>query len=327
MKKDIKDIAEELENGVKELFESEKYAEYLRVMSRFHNYSMRNTILIYMQKPDASRVAGFVSWRDNFGRNVRKGETGIRILAPAPFKTKRETERKDPVTGQITREEEETTVPVFKVVSVFDVSQTEGRDLPQIGVNELTGGTEKYAEIFAALEEISPYPIAFEDIKSGAKGYCDFEEKRIAIKTGMSETQNLKTAIHEIAHARLHGSGRNTEAARTDKHNREVTAESCAFVVCSRLGIDTSDYSFAYIAGWSAGKNTETLKESLDTIKKEAGAVIDEIEKHSERSKERGADPSRDSASAKTENNRSDTKARREHERRNAERREHELYR
>ena len=208
----LKEITDRLEQGISELFESERYKEYLRVMSKFHNYSFNNTLLIAMQKPDASLVAGFSAWKNQFHRNVIKGQKGIKIIAPSPFKIKQEVEKKDPRTnkpvigkdGKPVTEEKEITIPAYKVVSVFDVSQTEGRELPDIAVNELTGDVERYNDFFAALEKTSPVPVGFEKIEGGSHGYYHLEEKRIAIDEGMSQLQTLKTAIHEIAHAKLH---------------------------------------------------------------------------------------------------------------------------
>ena len=232
----LKEITDRLEQGIKELFESERYKEYLRVMSKFYNYSFNNTLLIAMQKPDASLVAGFTAWKNNFKRNVIKGEKGIRILAPAPFKVKREMEKLDPQTqqpiigkdGKPVTEEQEVTIPAFKVVSVFDVSQTEGKELPNIGVDELTGDVEQYKDFFAALERTSPVPIGFEKIESGAHGYYHLEEKRIAIDEGMSELQTLKTAIHEVSHAKLHdidlNAPKDEQQVRPDRRTREVEA-------------------------------------------------------------------------------------------------------
>lgn len=211
-KQKVKEITDKLEAGLKELFESEKYKSYLSTMSKFHNYSFNNTLLIAMQKPDASLVAGFGKWRDDFERHVKKGEKGIKILAPSPYKVKKQMEKIDPATqkpvigadGKPVTEEQEIEIPAFRVVTVFDVSQTEGKEIPDIAVSELTGSVEQYQDFFAALEKASPVPIAFENIEGGAHGYYHLEEKRIAIDEGMSDLQTLKTAIHEIAHAKLH---------------------------------------------------------------------------------------------------------------------------
>ena len=208
----VREITDRLEQGIKELFESERFKEYLRTMSKFYNYSFNNTLLIAMQKPEATLIAGYTAWQRNFDRHVMKGEKGIRILAPAPYKAKVEKEKIDPKTqkpmldkdGKPITETVEVMRPAFKVVSVFDVSQTEGKELPDIVVDELTGSVENYAAFFEALRQESPVPIAFEDISGGAKGYYHLEDRRIAIQEGMSEVQTVKTAIHEIAHAKLH---------------------------------------------------------------------------------------------------------------------------
>ena len=288
----LKEITDRLEQGITELFESERYKEYLRVMSKFHNYSFNNTLLIAMQKPDASLVAGFSSWKNNFGRNVMKGEKGIKIIAPSPFTVKQEVEKTDPQTGKPVigkdgkpvTEEKEIKVPAYKVVSVFDVSQTEGRELPDIAVNELTGDVDRFKDFFAALEQASPVPVGFEKIEGGAHGYYHLEEKRIAIDEGMSDLQTLKTAIHEIAHAKLHDIDLNApkeeQKPRVDRRTREVEAESVAYTVCQHYGLDTSDYSFGYVAGWSSGKELAELRGSLETIRSTAAEMINAIDGH-----------------------------------------------
>lgn len=288
----LKEITDRLEQGITELFESERYKEYLRVMSKFHNYSFNNTLLIAMQKPDASLVAGFSSWKNNFGRNVMKGEKGIKIIAPSPFTVKQEVEKTDPQTGKPiigkdgkpVTEEKEIKVPAYKVVSVFDVSQTEGRELPDIAVNELTGDVDRFKDFFAALEQVSPVPIGFEKIEGGAHGYYHLEEKRIAIDEGMSDLQTIKTAIHEIAHAKLHDIDLNApkeeQKPRVDRRTREVEAESVAYTVCQHYGLDTSDYSFGYVAGWSSGKELAELRGSLETIRNTAAEMINAIDGH-----------------------------------------------
>ena len=288
----LKEITDRLEQGIAELFESERYKEYLRVMSKFHNYSFNNTLLIAMQKPDASLVAGFSSWKNNFGRNVMKGEKGIKIIAPSPFTVKQEVEKTDPQTGKPVigkggkpvTEEKEIKVPAYKVVSVFDVSQTEGRELPDIAVDELTGDVDRFKDFFSALEQASPVPIGFEKIEGGAHGYYHLEEKRIAIDEGMSDLQTLKTAIHEIAHAKLHDIDLNApkeeQKPRVDRRTREVEAESVAYTVCQHYGLDTSDYSFGYVAGWSSGKELAELRGSLETIRNTAAEMINAIDGH-----------------------------------------------
>ena len=341
----VREITDKLEQGIKELFESERFKEYLRTMSKFYHYSFSNTLLIAMQKPEATYVAGYTSWQRNFDRQVMKGEKGIKILAPAPYKAKEERERIDPSTqkpvldadGNPVTETVEVMRPAFKVVSVFDISQTDGKELPDIIVDELSGSVENYTAFFEALKQESPVPISFEDIPGGAKGYFSPVENRIAIQEGMSEIQTIKTAIHEIAHAKLHSIDRpepeptwkivmvseggtkrdffsgfaseaeanaaaehegwrfvdenrfewrleveeDTSAAqdmRKDRHTKEVEAESVAYTVCQRYGIETSDYSFGYIAGWSSDKETKELKGSLETIRKTAAEMIDSID-------------------------------------------------
>ena len=285
----MKEITDRLETGIQELFESERYKAYLTTISKFHSYSFNNTLLIAMQ--GGQLVAGYNKWRDDFHRNVKKGEKAIKILAPAPFKAKKEVQKLDaqgrPVMGKDGKpvtEVQEIQVPAFKIVSVFDVSQTEGEPLPSIGVEELTGSVERYGEFFKALEQTSPVPIGFEDIPSGSHGYYHLTEKRIAIQEGMSELQTLKTAIHEIAHSKLHAIDPEApaieQADRPDSRTREVQAESVAYAVCQHYGLDTSDYSFGYVAGWSSGKDLKELKASLETIRATAHELITTIDGH-----------------------------------------------
>lgn len=288
----LKEITDRLEQGILEVFESERYKEYLRVISKFHHYSFNNTMLIALQKPDASLIAGFSAWKNSHGRTVKKGEKGIRIIAPAPFKVKQEMEKLDPKTnmpvmgadGKAVTEEREITIPAYKVVSVFDVSQTEGKELPSIGVNELTGDVSQYEDFFTALKKASPVPIALEHIEGSAHGYYHLAEKRIAIDDNMSELQTLKTAIHEIAHAKLHDIDLNAPKEEKENHpnqrTREVEAESVAYTVCRHYGLDTSDYSFGYVAGWSSGKELSELKGSLEAIRLAASELIDSIDGH-----------------------------------------------
>ena len=253
------------------------------------SYSFNNTMLIAMQKPDATLVAGFKAWQKNFDRHVKKGEKGIRILAPAPYKIKEEQEKLDPVTGEIMldkngmpiTEEVEIKIPAFRVVPVFDVSQTDGKELPDIGVNELSGSVEDYEDFMQALTEVSPVPITYEDIEGEVKGYFHTTDHRIAIQEGMSQSQTVKTAIHEVAHAKLHDRERNQDIDAVldkDRNTQEVEAESVAYTVCQHFGIDTSDYSFGYIAGWSSDRDMKELKSSLDTIRKTASELITGIE-------------------------------------------------
>ena len=288
----MKEITDRLEQGIQDLFESDRFKEYLQVMSKFHNYSFNNTLLIAMQKPDATLIAGYNSWKNLFGRQVSRGAKGIKVIAPSPYKVKKEIDKIDPKTqkpvtdknGKPVKEETEVTVPAFKVVSVFDVSQTEGKELPSIGVDELTGDVEQYADFFKATEQASPAPVGFEKIESGAKGYYSQTEKRIAINEGMSELQNLKTLIHEIAHAKLHDIDLNApakeQADRPDRRTREVQAESIAYAVCQHYGLDTSDYSFSYVAQWSSGRELAELKASLETIRSTASELIKDIDKN-----------------------------------------------
>lgn len=292
----VKEITEKLEQGIKELFESEKYKSYLNTMSKFHNYSFNNTVLIAMQKPDATLVAGFNSWKKNFKRHVKKGEKGIKILAPTPYKIKQEQEKTDPKTKEILldkdgnpiMEEVEITIPAFRAVSVFDVAQTEGKELPELEVKELSDSVEDYENFMQALQKISPVPMDFEEIEGDAKGYFSFATHRIAIQEGMSQSQTLKTAIHEVAHAKLHDRNLNLDAeAEKDRNTEEVEAESVAYTVCQHFGIETSDYSFAYIAGWSAGKELPELKASLDTIRRTASEIITGVERELQKERER----------------------------------------
>ena len=285
----MKEITDKLETGIMDLFESDRIQAYLDTMARFHNYSFNNTILIAMQ--GGQLVAGYNKWRDEFHRNVKKGEKGIKIFAPAPYKVKKEVPKLDeqgqPVKdkdGNTVTEQKEIQVPAFKIVSVFDVSQTEGEPLPSLGVEELAGDVERYQDFFKALEQTSPVPMAFEDIPGGSHGYYHLTEKRIAIQENMSELQTLKTAIHEIAHAKLHAIDPEAPAAeqqnRPDSRTREVQAESVAYTVCQHYGLDTSDYSFGYVAGWSSGKDLKELKASLETIRATAHELITTIDGH-----------------------------------------------
>lgn len=285
----MKEITDRLETGIQELFESERYKAYLTSMSRFHSYSFNNTLLIAMQ--GGQLVAGYNKWRDEFHRNVKRGEKGIKILAPAPFKTKKEVPKLDGQGRQIigrdgkpVTEVQEVQVPAFKVVSVFDVSQTEGEPLPSLAVDELAGSVEDYQDFYKALEQAAPVPISFENIPGTSHGYYHLTEKRIAIQDGMSELQTLKTTIHEIAHAKLHAidpeAPATEQADRPDSRTREVQAESVAYAVCAHYGLDTSDYSFGYVAGWSSGRDLKELKASLETIRATAHELITAIDGH-----------------------------------------------
>lgn len=282
----MKDLTDRLEQGIKDVYESDRYKNYLSVMSKFYSYSFRNSILIMLQKPDASHVAGFNAWKDKFNRYVNKGEKGIQILAPAPYRVKVPMQKLDPITqkpvidssGKPITEEVEVTKPAFRPVYVFDASQTSGEPLPEL-TKELTGSVSQYNIFFESLKSVSPFPIEMEDIQGGAKGYCDPVNNKIAIKNGMSEVQTIKTAIHEITHADLHAPEVSLSMQdRTDRRTKEVEAESVAFIVCDHYGIDTSDYSFAYVASWSSDKELNELKNSLDTIQKQAAELIDRID-------------------------------------------------
>ena len=286
----VKELTDQLEQGIQDLFASGQYAEYLKTMAKFHNYSFNNCLLIYFQRPSATRVAGFGTWKE-LGRYVKRGEKGIKIFAPCPYKKTVEAEQTDPAPWQTTTEpggkppaeKTEIIIPMFKVVTVFDVSQTDGKELPTLGVDELKGDVDGYAAFFHALEQVSPVPVSFEQVNGSAKGYFSHEEQRIVIREGMGQLHTLKTAIHEIAHAILHNhygqKKRNIPVEQCKDHNtREVEAESVAFVVCQHYGLDTSEYSFGYVAGWSSGRERKELKASLDTIRQTAADLIDRID-------------------------------------------------
>ena len=280
----MKEITDRLEQGILGLYESDRYADYLRTMSKFHDYSLNNTILIAMQ--GGNLVKGYKQWEKEFDRHVKPGEKAIKILAPSPFTVKKQVEKIDPDTqkpvfdkdGKPVTEEKEIKIPAFRVVSVFDVSQTEGKELPSL-TYELTGNVEQYKDFFTALEKTSPFAMEFEALSGSIKGRCNYEEKRISINEGMDELQNIKTAIHEIAHATLHDIDKDAPE-RPDRRTREVQAESVAYAVCQHYGLDTSDYSFGYIAGWSSGKELAELKGSLETIRSTAASLIDTIDGH-----------------------------------------------
>lgn len=294
----VKEITDKLERGIKDLFESDKYKNYLKTMSRFHNYSFSNSLLIAIQKPDATYVAGYTSWEKNFDRHVQKGQKGIRILAPSPYKIKKDVDMIDPSThrpvlgrdGKPLREMIEVTVPAYKVTTVFDISQTEGRDLPEIAT-DLQNDVEGYNRFMEVLKTISPVPIEFRAFEGMSHGYYHLDDKKIVIKEGMSQQQTLKTCIHEITHEILHDRDTGKEKDHMpDMHTREVEAESVAYTVCQHFGIDSSDYSFGYIAGWSSGKNLEELKASMNTIRKTASDIISSIEHHLNIAKENSLD-------------------------------------
>ena len=286
-KQRVQELTDKLEQGLQDLFNSDSYRNYLSTMSKFHNYSFNNTLLIAMQKPDATLVAGYKALQKNFERHVNKGEKAIRILAPAPYKIKEERDKIDPVTqellldkdGNPQKEEVEITIPVFRAVSVFDVAQTDGKPIPELAAKELLSDVEGYQDMIRAVEAISPVPIELEEIAGDSKGYYDSEAKRIAVQENMSESQTLKTMIHEVAHSKLHSKEvEQDEQMRKDRNTKEVEAESVAYTVCQHFGIDTSDYSFGHIAGWSSGRDTKELRASMDTIRKTASELITGIE-------------------------------------------------
>ena len=306
IKDGLKEITDKLEQGIRDFFSGDKYQDYLRTMSRFHHYSLNNTILIAMQKPEATLVAGYNRWQDQFQRNVLKGEKGIRIIAPAPVKTKKEVEKLDPVTqkplrdvtGKTLTEEVEIKIPRFRVVSVFDVSQTDGKPLPQLA-STLTGDVKQYDVFMEALKRSSPVPIFFDAMSASTDGYFSQGRQKIAIRDDMSEIQTVSAAIHEIAHAKLHNlkpdqakdhgeAGKETEKPK-DRRTEEVEAESVSFAVCAYYGIATDENSFGYIAAWSKDKDLPELKASLETISKTSAELIDDIDRHfKEITQERG---------------------------------------
>ena len=278
----LKEITDKLEQGVSDVFSSDNYKQFLDTMAKFPRYSVNNNILIMMQKPDAQMCQSFTGWKE-MGRFVKKGEKGIKILAPAPYTIQREQtkldDRGNPMLdkdGEPIMESVEIKVNAFKVVSTFDVSQTEGKELPTLGVDELTGGVDGYGTFLEALKEVCPVPMTFENIEGGAKGFYSQTEKRIAIQEGMSEAQTVKTAIHEMAHQKLHAI--ENHGPKQTRGSKEVEAESVAYTVCQHYGIDTSDYSFSYVAGWSEGKEMPELKASLDTIRRAASEMITAID-------------------------------------------------
>ena len=286
-KQRVQELTDKLEQGLQDLFNSDSYRNYLSTMSKFHNYSFNNTLLIAMQKPDATLVAGYKAWQKNFERHVNKGEKAIRILAPAPYKIKEERDKIDPVTqellldkdGNPQKEEVEIIIPAFRAVSVFDLSQTDGKPIPELTAKELLSDVEGYQDMIRAVEAISPVPIELEEIAGDSKGYYDREAKRIAVQENMSESQTLKTMIHEVAHSKLHSKEvEQDEQMRKDRNTKEVEAEGVAYTVCQHFGVDTSEYSFGYIAGWSSGRDTKELRFSMDTIRRTASELITGIE-------------------------------------------------
>ena len=304
----LQQITAGIEQGIKELFESEKYMRYLSVMSRFHRYSVNNTMLIYMQKPDATLVAGYNKWKNQFERHVKKGEHGITIIAPTPFKKKIEEQKLDPDTkapildaeGKAVMEEREVEIPMFRPVKVFDVSQTDGKPLPELA-STLSGSVQNYEAFMEALRRSAPVPLSVEPMAANMDGYFSPDQQRIAIRAGMSEVQTVSAAVHEIAHSKLHNYAKaQEEAARAgdkeppkkkDRNTEEVEAESISYAVCQYYGIQTGENSFGYIANWSQGKELPELRASLETINKTAGELINDIDRHYKViCKERGID-------------------------------------
>lgn len=265
----IEEITKQLEEGVKEVFTSENYLNYLKVMSKFYNYSFNNCLLIAMQMPEATLIAGYQTWKNKFNRQVKKGEKAIRILAPIPHKFKKEIEKEDG-----SKEEKEIKYTTFRAVSVFDISQTDGEELPKIA-QKLQGSLEQYEKLLEELKSISPVNIYFEEIKSEANGYYSPSDDKIVIRKDLSQQHTIKTLIHEIAHAILHSEdGEETEA---DLNTKEVQAESIAYTVCQYLGLDTSDYSFGYVAGWSKGKEVKELQASMEIIRTTSKEIIEQL--------------------------------------------------
>ena len=305
-KQRLKDITDSIENGIKELFESDKYKQYLQTMSRFHRYSVNNQMLIYMQKPNATHVAGFNKWRDQFGRNVKKGEKGIKIIAPTPYKKKIEETKLDPDTklpmlddnGNEMKVEKEIQIPMFRVVSVFDVSQTAGKPLPQLA-SDLSGNVQNYDAFVEAIRRSATVPVEFKPLEKGTDGYLSLDEQKIVIREGMSEVQTVSALLHELAHSKLHNrkdeqvkdGEQPEETAKINRNTEEVQAESISFAVCAYYGIKTDENSFGYIASWSNGKELKELKESLEIINKTSSKMITDIDKnYAEIRKERGLD-------------------------------------
>ena len=270
---EVKEITEKLEEGLRDLFNSEKYKNYLTTMSKFHNYSFNNTLLISMQRPDASLVAGYGAWQKNFDRHVKKGAKGIKIISPVKIKMEVDDDKAEKEGTKKTVE-----VTKFKVSTVFDVSDTEGKELPSIGVNQLSGQVEKFHQLTKAIEEIAKVPIEYRDIQGEAKGFYSNRDNKIVVQKNMTQVQTLKTLTHELAHSMLHSKVSENEGANKDRRTKEVEAESVAFTVCQHFGIDTSDYSFGYIAGWSSGKEMDELKSSMQTIRRTASEIIKGVE-------------------------------------------------
>ena len=282
--KDMDSIMQSLESGAEELFTSNRYQEFLKTMAKFHNYSFNNTMLIAMQRPDATLVTSYKNWQ-SMGRQVMKGEKGITIIAPAPYKKMKEKEVLDenqrPIMGTDGKpktEQVEVTVPHFKAVTVFDIAQTSGKPIQTLAPELLTAAVQDFDSFMQAIQKISPVPIRFDEIDGNANGYYHNADKEIVIKKGLSESQTLKTAIHETVHAKLHDKEiMESLGVEKDRLTKEVEAESVAYCVCSSFGLDTSDYSFPYIAGWSSSREMKEMKASMDVIRKTAGEMINQL--------------------------------------------------
>lgn len=281
----VEDLTDKIKKGITEVFNSDKYKNFLSVMSKFHNYSARNNLLILLQKPNATHVAGYVAWKQKFNRQVQRGAKAITIIGYTPIKRTVDVPVQDPIThknlhdkdGNLITEKKEIIIPYYTPVNVFDVSDTKGEPLPKL-CNELIGNVENYKHLFDCIKNVSPFPINFENIPGGAKGYCSPSEQKIVIQEGLSELQTIKTAIHEITHADLHAPQINLMQEKIDRKTREIEAESVAFIVCTHYDLDTSDYSFPYLASWSSSKELKELESSLDTIQKQASNLIDRID-------------------------------------------------
>lgn len=281
----VAELTDKLESGIVNLYASDNYAQYISAMAKFHHYSFSNAFLILLQRPNASYVAGYNTWK-SLGRQVKRGEQGIMILAPCNFSAVMECKKRDPKTGEVAigpdGQPETEKKPIspnrFKIAHVFDMSQTEGKELPQIAVSELTGEVDDFSSVYERLAALSPLPVEQRNFPGTAKGYTSFTENLVVVRSGMSQVQTIKTLVHEIAHAKLHNpKDVLDETEQRKKRQKEVEAESIAYVVCQHYGIDTSDYSLGYVAGWSKGTELAELKASLDTIHRTAGEIIDAI--------------------------------------------------
>jgi len=289
-KERIAEITGQIEDGCRSVLNSDSFRTYMQTMAKFHRYSYRNSLLIFMQKPDSTMIASYTDWQKKFGRHVNKGEKGIQIIAPAPYKTTREIDKKDPATGKVligsdgmpVKETKEITIPKYKAVSVFDYSQTSGRPLPTLGIKELQASVENYDMFLAAIKNISPVPIRFADIEGGAKGYYDRANKEIVIQGGMPELQTLKTAVHELVHSHLHDDRSKMltpDGQPKDKGIIETEAEGCALVCLTHFGFeDVGDYSFPYLVSYASSPDLKELHASLSTIQETSSMVIKELE-------------------------------------------------